>query len=71
MKIDQWAQAVDTNLVPMDRTGEPLHSVITPRRFPELPPAMVTEVAEVSIRRNEMIKESYFHCPEPVLVDYK
>ncbi|KAK3795931.1 hypothetical protein RRG08_018315 [Elysia crispata] len=45
MKIDQWAQAVDTNLVPMDRTGDPLYFVITPRRFPELPPAMVTEVA--------------------------
>ena len=48
MTVDQWSDGVDENLVPMDRTGDPLFFLITPQRFPDLPAATVARAAEVS-----------------------
>lgn len=45
LRIDQWTQQVATNLVAMDRIGDPLYFLITPERFPEITPYLVNEVA--------------------------
>ncbi|RUS70817.1 hypothetical protein EGW08_021424, partial [Elysia chlorotica] len=42
---DDWAKEVNTNLVPMDRSGDPLYYLITAQTLPELPENLVVEVA--------------------------
>ncbi|XP_059156146.1 macrophage-expressed gene 1 protein-like [Physella acuta] len=51
MTVDEWALEVDNNLVPMDRTGDPLYFFITTQTLPELPPITVAEV-------ENLVKES-------------
>ncbi|KAK3803718.1 hypothetical protein RRG08_047682 [Elysia crispata] len=43
---DDWAAEVNTNLVPMDRAGDPLYFLINSKTLPELPENLVVEVAE-------------------------
>ena len=47
--VSDWISEVDTNLVPMDRSGDPLYYLINPHTLPELPEATAVEAAEVSI----------------------
>ncbi|XP_059156143.1 macrophage-expressed gene 1 protein-like [Physella acuta] len=51
MTVDEWALEVDNNLVPMDRTGDPLYFFITTQTLPELPRFTVAEV-------ENLVKES-------------
>ena len=47
--VSDWIAQLDTNLVPMDRSGDPLYYLITPHTLPELPEATAVEAAEVSM----------------------
>ena len=47
--VSDWIAQLDTNLVPMDRSGDPLYYLITPHTLPELPEATAVEAAEVSV----------------------
>ncbi|KAK3704668.1 hypothetical protein RRG08_064263, partial [Elysia crispata] len=44
--VSDWTSEVDTNLVPMDRSGDPLYYLINPHTLPELPEATAVEAAE-------------------------
>ncbi|KAK3752245.1 hypothetical protein RRG08_064266 [Elysia crispata] len=44
--VSDWIAQLDTNLVPMDRSGDPLYYLITPHTLPELPEATAVEAAE-------------------------
>ena len=48
MTAHDWAKDLDTNLVAMDRAGDPLYLLITQRALPELPQAMVERLERVS-----------------------
>ena len=50
MTVDQWVDGVDTNLVPMDRAGDPLYFLITHQTLPDLPESTTVEVATVSLK---------------------
>ena len=50
MTVDQWVDGVDTNLVPMDRAGDPLYFIITHQTLPDLPESTTVEVATVSLK---------------------
>uniref|UniRef100_A0A2C9LVF4 MACPF domain-containing protein n=1 Tax=Biomphalaria glabrata TaxID=6526 RepID=A0A2C9LVF4_BIOGL len=47
MSVDQWADGVDSNLVAMDRAGDPLHFFITPQTLPELSDYVIEGVAKM------------------------
>ncbi|KAK6993902.1 macrophage-expressed 1 protein [Biomphalaria glabrata] len=47
MEVDQWADGVDSNLVAMDRAGDPLYFFITPQTLPELSDFIVESVAKM------------------------
>ncbi|KAH9492031.1 Macrophage-expressed protein 1 protein [Bulinus truncatus] len=47
MTIDSWAKGIDQNLVPMDRTGDPLYFLVTPQTLPELPTTTVSELEQI------------------------
>ncbi|KAK3758574.1 hypothetical protein RRG08_064264, partial [Elysia crispata] len=46
ISVSDWTSMVDTNLVPMDRSGDPLYYLINPHTLPELPEATAVEAAE-------------------------
>lgn len=45
--VNDWVNGLDNGLVAIDRAGDPLHFVIEPDRFPELPDITVRKVAGV------------------------
>ncbi|KAK6993897.1 macrophage-expressed 1 protein, partial [Biomphalaria glabrata] len=47
MSVDQWADSVDSNLVAMDRAGDPLYFFITPQTLPELSDYVIEGVAKI------------------------
>ncbi|KAK6993904.1 macrophage-expressed 1 protein [Biomphalaria glabrata] len=47
MTLDDWTKGVDKNLVPMDRTGDPLYFLVTPQTLPELPITTVNELEKI------------------------
>ncbi|KAK3747446.1 hypothetical protein RRG08_015558 [Elysia crispata] len=49
MTASDWAMNIDSNLVAMDRTGDPLFMLITQKTLPELPLATV-ELLEAMVR---------------------
>ena len=44
--IEQWVDGVPNALVPIDRSGDPLHFAITMGTIPELPPTVVRDLAD-------------------------
>ena len=44
---DNWLKGVDTNLVPIDRSGEPLSFLITEKVLPELPTRILSKLEQV------------------------
>jgi len=55
---DDWAGHVEDHLVPIDRSGEPLHIAITPRNFPEMSVGSTVQLANVVYKA---IKQYYDH----------
>ncbi|RUS87992.1 hypothetical protein EGW08_004270, partial [Elysia chlorotica] len=49
MTVTDWAKNLDSNLVAMDRAGEPLYSLITQSSLPELPLATV-EIMQAMVK---------------------
>ncbi|XP_059156142.1 macrophage-expressed gene 1 protein-like [Physella acuta] len=47
MAVDDWTKAVDKNLVPMDRSGDPLYFLVTQHTLPELPLTTVSELEKI------------------------
>ncbi|KAH9492035.1 Macrophage-expressed protein 1 protein, partial [Bulinus truncatus] len=47
MTIDDWAKGVDKNLIPLDRTGDPLYFLVTTQTLPELPTTTVSELEQI------------------------
>ena len=45
--LDEWVDEIPNNLVALDRDGDPLYYVITPRTLPDLPLDTVRGVANV------------------------
>ena len=50
LSVDLWTRGVDSNLVPVDRMGDPLYLLINGRTLPDLPQTLAIEVSEVSAR---------------------
>jgi len=44
--IEQWVDGVPNALVPIDRSGDPLHFSISTATIPELPPTVVRDLAD-------------------------
>uniref|UniRef100_A0A2C9JCU5 MACPF domain-containing protein n=1 Tax=Biomphalaria glabrata TaxID=6526 RepID=A0A2C9JCU5_BIOGL len=57
MTLSDWAKGVDKNLVPMDRTGDPLNYLVKPQLLPELPYSTVDALEKVIRRSIEMYYE--------------
>uniref|UniRef100_A0A2C9KLA9 MACPF domain-containing protein n=1 Tax=Biomphalaria glabrata TaxID=6526 RepID=A0A2C9KLA9_BIOGL len=57
MNLSAWTQGVDKNLVPMDRTGDPLNYLVKPQLLPELPYSTVDALEKVVRRSIEMYYE--------------
>jgi hypothetical protein len=47
MTVNDWIAGVDDNLVPMDRSGDPLYFLVTPTVLPELPVTIVGELETI------------------------
>ncbi|GFR96821.1 macrophage expressed protein [Elysia marginata] len=46
MNLDEWVKNVDSNLIPIDRSGDPLYYLINPHTLPDLPEATAHEAAK-------------------------
>ena len=46
LTIEEWVNGVPNALVAVDRSGEPLHFAITTGTIPELPPTVITDLAD-------------------------
>ncbi|KAK0044628.1 macrophage-expressed 1 protein [Biomphalaria pfeifferi] len=57
MNLSEWAKGVDKNLIPMDRTGDPLNYLVKPQLLPELPYSTVDSLEKVVRRSIEMYYE--------------
>ncbi|CAG5120709.1 unnamed protein product [Candidula unifasciata] len=57
MSLDDWTDGVDDNLVPIDRSGDPLYFLITPTLLPELPSTTVAEVEKIVRQSIELYYE--------------
>ncbi|XP_055882318.1 macrophage-expressed gene 1 protein-like [Biomphalaria glabrata] len=57
MNLSEWAKGVDKNLIPMDRTGDPLNYLVKPQLLPELPYSTVDSLEKVIRRSIEMYYE--------------
>ncbi|KAH9492026.1 Macrophage-expressed protein 1 protein [Bulinus truncatus] len=57
ISIDAWAKGIDTNLIPLDRAGDPLYFMVTAQTLPELPPTTVIEVEQVVRQSIELYYE--------------
>nr|KAI8739650.1 macrophage-expressed gene 1 protein-like [Biomphalaria glabrata] len=55
--LSTWVQGVDKNLVPMDRTGDPLNFLVKPQLLPELPYSTVNALEKVVRRSIELYYE--------------
>ncbi|XP_055883673.1 macrophage-expressed gene 1 protein-like [Biomphalaria glabrata] len=55
--LSAWTQGVDKNLVPMDRTGDPLNYLVKPQLLPDLPYSTVDALEKVIRRSIEMYYE--------------
>ena len=64
---EDWAGKVEDHLVPIDRSGHPIHIAITPRNFPELSKDSVSQAAEVVYKS---IKQYYEHNTIRGCTDY-
>ena len=43
----QWIDGIDTNLVPIDRSGKPLNYLVTRQLLPELPVDLIAPLEKV------------------------
>ncbi|BFZ08576.1 hypothetical protein BsWGS_11613 [Bradybaena similaris] len=57
MSLDDWTEGVDENLVPIDRSGDPLYFLVTPGTLPELPATTVAGVEEIVRQSIELYYE--------------
>ena len=62
MTLEEWEENIFDNLVAIDRTGDPLHYILTPASLPELPSPLYREVVDYiysSIQRYYRINTHY------------
>ncbi|BFZ08575.1 hypothetical protein BsWGS_11615 [Bradybaena similaris] len=57
MSLDDWTEGVDENLVPIDRSGDPLYFLVTPGMLPELPATTVADVEKIVRQSIELYYE--------------
>ena len=67
MTIDEWTSGIWGSLVAVDRSGDPLHYVITPTVLPELPSPTLRELVEYVHRGVRMYYSVNTHegCTDP------
>lgn len=67
MTLEEWSESLPDNLVAIDRSGEPLHYVITPESLPELPSPTLRELVDyvyAGVHRYYSIN-THYGCTDP------